>query len=307
LRALNQLAGKRPAQRLVVTAGKLSTADIFDVSSYANNTRTQFMNWALINNAAYDWAADTRGYAHGLALEWITPRWAARLGSFQMPKIANGPNLSNDLIHNRGDQAEAELHPHLIGAERAAAIMRLLAYRNVAHMGIYRDSVDLARRTGATPSITATERTGAAKYGFGLNIEQPLMDDGATGIFGRFGWNDGATETFAFTECDQTISLGGQLSGAWWHRSRDRLGLGLVQNDLSGPHRAYLAAGGLGFILGDGRLNYGPEQILELYYAFQPFEIVAFSVDYQFINHPGYNRDRGPVSVLSLRLHLEYW
>jgi high affinity Mn2+ porin len=302
----NQIAGPRPAHRLVVTAGKLGTNDIFDVNRYANSTRTQFMNWALINNDAYDYAADTRGYTRGFAVEWVHPEWAVRLGSFQMPSVANGPKLAGDLVHNRGDQIEGELHPRLLGAHHAPLVARLLAYRNLAHMGKYRAALALARQTGTTPDITAVEKRCAVKYGFGLNFEQPLGDEGATGVFGRVGWNDGATETYAYTECDRTLCLGGQLSGARWHRPRDRVALALVGNGLSAAHRDYLAAGGVGFILGDGRLRYGPEQILETYYAYQLSRPLALSLDYQFVNHPGYNRDRGPVSVLSLRLHLEY-
>jgi len=304
-RAQNRMAGERPLHRLVITAGKLSTADIFDLNGYANSTRVQFMNWALINSAAYDYAADTRGYTHGIAVEWIHPDWAVRLGAFQMPKIPNGPNLSNDLIDNRGDQAEVEVHPHLLGGEHDPLVARLLGYRNLAHMGDYRDALELGRQMHTAPNIRATERTGAAKYGFGLSLEQPLADDGATGVFARWGWNDGATETFAYTEADRTATIGGQLSGAWWWRPPDHVALALVQNDLSTPHSDYLAAGGLGFILGDGRLHYGSERILETYYTLQPFDLVGLSLDYQLIDHPGYNRDRGPVSVVSLRLHIE--
>ncbi len=304
-RGMNRIAGTVPVHRLVVTIGKLGTTDIFDVNSYANSTRTQFMSWAHINNVAWDFAADTRGYTHGIAVEWIHPQWAIRLGSFQMPTTANGPNLSTDLIHNRGDQAELELQPDFLAEAWTPPVIRLLAYRNLAHMGNYRDSLNLAEQTHTTPNITATERTGAVKYGFGLNVEQPLADGGATGLFARLGWNNGATESFAFTEADRTFTVGGQLSGAWWHRPPDRAGLALALNGLSGAHGDYLAAGGLGFILGDGQLNYGPETILETYYAFQPWWFTALSLDYQLILDPGYNRDRGPASVLSIRLHIE--
>jgi high affinity Mn2+ porin len=304
-RGMNRIAGTRPIRRLVVTVGKLGTTDIFDVNSYANSTRVQFMNWAHINNVAYDYAADTRGYTRGIAVEWIQPRWAIRLGSFQMPTTANGPDLSNDLIHNRGDQAELELQPDLLGDAWTPPVIRLLAYRNLAHMGNYRNALSLAEQTNTTPNITATETTGAVKYGFGLNLEQALADDGATGLFARLGWNNGETESFAFTEADRTITIGGQLSGSWWCRPPDRAGLALALNGLSSAHSDYLAAGGLGFILGDGQLNYGAESILETYYAFQPYEFIALSLDYQFILDPGYNRDRGPASVLSIRLHIE--
>jgi hypothetical protein len=302
----NQIAGtKRPTHRVVITLGKLGTNDIFDTNAYANNTRTQFMNWALINNGAYDYAADTRGYSQGLAIEWVHPDWAFRIGSFEMPTVANGPDLSGDLVHNRGDQMEVELHPHLL-SRKSPLVLRLLGYRNLAHMGDYRQAVALAQQTHTTPDITAVRTRGAVKYGLGINCEQPLGDDGNTGLFGRYGWDDGRTESFAYTEIDRTFSLGGQLSGKRWGRPDDRLSLAFVQNDLSGPHKDYLAAGGLGFLLGDGKLNYGSEQIVETYYSYQIARPLALALDYQFINNPGYNRDRGPVSVLSVRLHLEY-
>lgn len=302
----NQIAGtKRPVHRVVVTAGKFGTNDIFDTNAYANSTRTQFMNWSLINNGAFDYAADTRGYSQGLAVEWVNPKWALRVGSFQMPTEANGISLSDDLIHSRGDQAEVELHPRLL-PKKNPLVLRLLGYRNFARMGDYRQAVSQAQQAGTIPDITATRRRGNVKYGLGVNFEQPLADDGNTGVFGRYGWNDGRTESFAYTEVDRTLSFGGQLSGKRWNRADDRLALALVQNDLSSPHKDYLAAGGQGFLLGDGRLNYGPEQILETYYSFQVAKPLALALDYQFINHPGYNQDRGPVSVLSLRAHLEF-
>lgn len=301
----NQIEGMRPRHRLIFTAGKLGTNDIFDTNGYANSTRTQFMNWALINNGAYDYAADTRGYTKGAAIEWVHPSWALRIGVFSMPLVANGPDLAENLSNNHGDQIELELHPQIL-RHRNPLIIRMLGYRNVATMGNYRDSLVLAQQTGTLPDITASRRPRRVKYGFGLNFEQPLADEGATGLFGRFGWDDGATESFAYTEIDRTICLGGQLSGRHWHRPNDRIALSVVQNDLTAGHRDYLAAGGSGFLLGDGKLKYGSEQIMETYYSYQIAKPLSLALDYQLINNPGYNRDRGPVSVLSLRVHLEY-
>jgi carbohydrate-selective porin OprB len=306
----NQVATTRPTHRVVITAGKMGVNDLFDLNTYANNTRTQFTNWALLNNGAWDYAADTRGYTLGVVAEWINPDWAVRVGSFQMPVVANGIALAGDIIHNRGDQVEFELHPRM-PHKLPPAIARLLLYRNVAHMGNYEEALQLAQETATTPDITKVEHRGNVKYGFGLNGEVPLGDvdkDGTaqTGLFARYGWDDGRTESFAYTEIDRTVQLGGQLSGRRWHRPNDRFALALVQNDLSNDHKNYLAAGGLGFILGDGRLNYGPERILETYYLFQASSAYALTLDYQFIDHPGYNRDRGPVSVLSFRVHAEF-
>jgi carbohydrate-selective porin OprB len=191
--------------------------------------------------------------------------------------------------------------------------VRLLGYRNTAAMGDYREALALAARSGTDPDVAADGRNGRHKYGFGLNGELPLADEGETGLFMRAGWNDGATETFAFTEVDRQLSIGAQVSGAHWRRAADRVGVAAVVEGLSGPHHDYLAAGGAGFLLGDGRLTYGPEQILEIYYRLQLLDSVAsvplrvqLSSDLQFMRHPGYNDDRGPVRFYGLRVHLEY-
>ncbi len=303
--AQNQVKTSRPTHRLVITAGKLGVSDIFDLNAYANNTRTQFMNWALLNNGAYDYAADTRGYTRGIAIEWVNRDFALRLGSFQMPVVANGIDLAGNIGRNRGDQLEFELHPRLL-RHRTPTIVRLLGYRNLAHMGDYRKAIALAQASGMTPDIVKAEARGNVKYGFGLNFETPLGDDGNTGVFGRYSWDDGATESFAYTEIDRHASLGVQVSGKQWRRPNDRFALAVVQNDLSSAHKDYLAAGGAGFLLGDGKLNYAPEQIVETYYNFQASKYMTLGVDYQLINHPGYNQDRGPVSVLSGRIHFEF-
>jgi hypothetical protein len=302
----HEIAGVRPTDRLVLSAGKLGSNDIFDVNSYANSTRTQFMNWALINNAAYDYAADTRGYTHGIALEWIHPDWALRLGTFQMPTTANGSDLSTDLAHARGDQVEGEYHAHLRGDEHDPLIMRLLGYRNLADAGTYRTAIALGQQTGTTPDITAVRQPGSVKYGVGLNLEQALADEGATGVFMRLCWNDGSTESFAYTEADRSLSIGTQIGGVHWNRPDDRVGIAFAVNSLSAPHKDYLAAGGLGFLLGDGKLNYATEQIFESYYAWQFCRFAIASLDAQLISNPGYNQDRGPVTVISLRMHLAF-
>ena len=307
----SQLAGPRATHRLVFWGGKMGVSDIFDVNRYANTTRTQFMNWGLINCAAYDYAADTRGYSQGAAAEYITPSFALRAGVFQMPKIANFISLSSDYKNNFGSQVELELHPKFLATKAGPGIIRLLGYYNRAHMGDYRGSVTLAQQTGAPPDITATETTGNKKYGYVVGYEQPLADNGNTGLFGRVGYNDGKTEDFAYTECDRIGSLGGQLSGTRWHRPNDVFALAVEQNDLSAAHKDYLAAGGSGFLLGDGQLNYGSERLLETYYNYQfskhgAATTIFVTPDYQYIHNPGYNKDRGPVSVASFRVHLEF-
>ena len=237
-----QLPGYRPLSRLQFTLGKLGTNDLFDVSTYANSSRTQFLNWALINSAAYDYAADTRGFSYGGAVEWFQPWGALRYGFFLMPTAANGPDLDTNLLQNGGNQVEVELHPRLAGLAQPATV-RLLGYLNRANMGNYHEA--LARLgSGSPPDIVATRQPGTMKLGANLNVEQPLADDGATGVFARLGWNDGTTESFAFTEADASLSLGGQLSGRTWGRPDDRVGLALVVSGLSPDHAAFLKAGG---------------------------------------------------------------
>jgi carbohydrate-selective porin OprB len=214
-----------------------------------------------------------------------------------MPTVANGLDLDGDLLHAHGDQMEVELHPTLLPDHEE--VVRLMVYGNHARMGDYRDALALAVRQGGTPDITATRQVGRVKYGFTLNIEQPLTEDGDTGLFGRFGWNDGATETFAYTEAEWTLTGGAQIAGAWWHRHDDHVGVGVAANGLRDAHADYLAHGGVGFELGDGRLSYRPETIIESYYLFHALNWLALTVDYQFIADPGHNAARGPVSVVA--------
>ena len=306
-RAQDQIAGTEAVRRLEFKAGLLAVTDDFDHNRYASATRTQFMNWSLWANTAWDYAADTRGYTDGLVLGYVSPAWSLRYGLYRMPTLANGQTLET-LNRAREENLELTLSPWAGGL-----IVRFLGYYNTAAMGDYREALALAARTGTVPDVAADGRNGRHKYGFGLNGELPLADEGETGLFLRAGWNDGATETFAFTEVDRQVSLGAQVSGAHWQRAADRVGLAAVLEGLSGPHHDYLAAGGAGFLLGDGRLAYGAEQILEVYYRLQLWDSVAsvplrvqLSPDFQFIRRPGYNEDRGPVRFYGLRVHLEY-
>jgi carbohydrate-selective porin OprB len=230
-----------------------------------------------------------------------------KFGIYRMPLYANAQTLET-LARARGENLELTLSPPALGT-----IVRLLAYRNTARMGDYAQALAIAAATGGVPNIAADDREGRHKLGLGVNAEQPLADDGESGLFMRLGWNDGKTEDFVFTEVDRHASVGGQLSGIHWQRAEDRLGVGLVLEGLSTPHRQYLEAGGLGFLLGDGRLNYAAEEIFETYYRAQwsfargaSAVRVQLSPDLQYIRNPGYNQDRGPVRFFTLRLHLEY-
>ena len=300
-RAEDQGPTIQASRRLEITAGKLAVTDLIDVNRYAGSTRLQFENWGLFQNTAWDYPADTRGYSDGLAIAWIEPQWALRAASFLMPTFANGNVLDWDIGRARGDEVELSLMPGSAGT-----VVRLLGFLNHARMGSYADAIRVAQQTGQPPNIVADDAPGRTKYGFGLNVEQPLADGGDTGLFARLGWSDGRNESFAFTEVDRHASAGIQISGAHWSRHRDVLGIGVLIHGLSDLHREYLALGGSGFLLGDGRLNYGNERILEAYYRVQIGRWVQVSPDLQQIWNPGYNRDRGPATVLGLRLNVRH-
>jgi len=293
----NQLAGSADRRRLVLTAGKLTIQDLFDDNAYSHDPRKEFLNWSLMTYGAYDYAADSRGYSYGVALEYFHDEWALRGGRFMMPKESNGLALNPRILESFGDQIEIERSHQLRGQPGK---LRLLGYRNQADMGGYRDALADAQGSGAPPDITTTRKR-RVKYGFGVNLEQSLT--AATGIFARGSWNNGEAEEFAFTEIDRSISAGVSVAGTGWKRPSDTLGLAFVRNGLSAAHRDYLAAGGLGFFIGDGQLSYRPESIFETYYSFGLVKDAWLSLDFQRIFNPAYNADRGPVSVASARFH----
>jgi len=306
-RAQDQVAGTEAVRRLELKVGQLSVSDDFDRNAYANSARTQFLNWSLWNDTAWDFAANTRGYSDGFVVGYVSPAWSLRYGLYRMPLYANGQTLET-LLRARGQNLELTLSPAAI-----STVVRLLAYRNTARMGDYAAALAIALATGTVPNVAANDREGRHKTGYGLNLEQPLADGGDTGLFLRLGWQDGKTEDFAFTEVDRHASAGGQLSGIHWARAEDRVGVAVALEGLSDVHRDYLAAGGSGFLLGDGRLDYVREQILETYYRAQwDFACGRIALraqltpDFQYVRNPGFNQDRGPVRFFALRLHLEY-
>jgi high affinity Mn2+ porin len=300
-RGIDQLAGPVPVRRIEIAAGKFAASDLFDVNRYANSTRTQFMNWGLFQNTAWDFAADTRGYTNGVALSWITPRAALRAGSFQMPRQANGNVFDSDLRRARGDNVELTLT-----VLPGGGAVRLLAFQNHARMGDYRVALDRAQATGTRPDIVADDTPGRRKRGVGLNVEQPLADEGETGLFVRAGHDEGTAESFAFSEVEGHLSGGAQLAGSHWARAADRVGVAVLRHTINDAHRAYLAAGGTGFLLGDGALRYGPETFVESYYRAQVGPFLQLGPDVQYVRNPGYNRDRGPAWVTSVRANLRY-
>ncbi len=219
-----------------------------------------------------------------------------------MPTVANGIKLDWDIARARGENFEAEYHPALL--PKRQSVVRALAFVSHANMGSYREAINgYLSGQNAVPDITLYRRQGRVKYGFGLNAEQELTH--LWRAFGRLGWNDGANESFAYTEIDRTALIGSDFRGNPWHRTQDKVGAAFVVNGLSGDHRHYLALGGEGFILGDGGLNYGLEKIFETYYTAHVWRGISVAVDYQHVADPGYNRDRGPASVVSFRIHVE--
>ena len=297
-----QLSGILPARRLDIRFGKMSTVDWFDVNSVGSDSHYQFLNWAVDNNGAYDYAADTRGYTYGLVTEYNDRSWAFRFGEMLMPKEANGIHLDANIARARAENYEYEIHPKLLSQRLTVA--RFLAYVNHANMGSYREAIRayLAGQT-TTPDIVAARQQGRIKYGFGFNGEQELTS--ALTAYGRFSWNEGHNELYAYTEIDQSFSGGMSLRGNAWRRKEDKLGIAFVSNAISGDHQQYLALGGLGFLLGDGKLNYGRENTVEAYYTVKLLPGVWTSFDVQHIWNPGYNRDRGPVFAGAVRLHFE--
>ncbi|HTS27969.1 MAG TPA: carbohydrate porin [Bryobacteraceae bacterium] len=296
------LASTVPERRLELRLGKMSTVDFFDLNSVGSDSHLQFMNWALVNNGAFDYAADTRGYTYGLVMEYYDRNWAARFGEMLMPTVANGIQLDWNIARARGENFEFEYHPAWI--PKRATVVRALGFVNHANMGSYREAIDgYLSGKDPLPDVTLYRKQGNVKYGFGLNAEQevtPLIR-----AFGRLGWNDGANESYAYTEIDRTAEFGADLRGKRWHRSQDKIGAAFVANAISGDHRRYLALGGQGFILGDGGLRYGLEKIFETYYTAHVWRGVSLAIDYQHVTDPGYNRDRGPASVVSFRVHIE--
>lgn len=296
------LASMVPTRRLEFYLGKMSTVDFFDLNSVGSDSHLQFMNWALVNNGAFDYAADTRGYTYGFVAQYFSGPFAARFGEMLMPTVANGIKLDWDLARAHAENYEAEYHVTLL--PRRATTLRGLAFVNHAAMGNYREAIDeyLAGKV-SVPDITLSRKQGNVKYGFGLNAEQELTP--LWRAFGRLGWNDGKNESYAYTEIDRTAEIGTDFRGKPWHRAQDKIGAAFVANSLSSEHREYLALGGQGFILGDGGLNYGQEKIFETYYTFHVVRGISVALDYQHVNNPGYNKDRGPASVISFRIHVE--
>jgi high affinity Mn2+ porin len=298
---LNQIAGEVPSSRLDVTAGKFSLTDVFDDNVYSHDPRTQFMNWALWAPGAWDYAADTRGYNWGIAMQLVLPRWALNFAAVLVPTTANGPNFDPHVGEAHSLNLELVKPFNLIAM---TGRLHVIGFWNQANMGSYQEAINDAKASGEAPDLLHT-RSYRSKFGAALGLEQPLSD--AVGLFARLSWNDGATETWAFTEIDRSAHVGALIRGHAWNRSDDNIGIAYVANALSIDHSDYLSMGGYGFIIGDGRLNYNLEQIVECFYSARLFPSFWLSLDNQLIINPAYNKDRGPVvNASAIRGHVEF-
>lgn len=286
---------------LRITAGKFSLSDFFDNNTFSHDPRGQFLNWSFMSNGAWDYAANTRGYTVGIVLDYTRGPFGARVSSALVPTTANGPELEWDL--SRGHSETAELQ-YRFDDDETPGTLRILGYLTHANMGSYDQAVAEAQ-PGTAPSVVSTRQVGRTKVGVGVNLEQALNP--WLGLFARIGWNDGGNETWAFTEIDRTATIGLLANGVQWGRTLDNVGVAVAVNGISEAHRTYLARGGLGFMVGDGALTYAEEIITEFFYRIhmhdQNFWVTP---TYQLLMHPGYNADRGPVHILSIRVHVEF-
>jgi high affinity Mn2+ porin len=302
-RSYLSLFDELPRRRLEVRFGKFSMPDFFDLNSVGSDTHLQFDNWSVDNNGAWDYAADTRGYTIGLVADYEDRSWGFRFAEALMPKVANGIDLVWRPWQVHAENWEYELRHGLL--PRKSGVVRLLAYTNYANMGIYRDAIAQFREgIVRVPDITNHPWHVTRKYGFGVNLEQNLARNFTA--YARWGWDNGRTESFAYTEIDSTFNQGIGANGALWHRKQDRAGIAFVSNGIKKDHQVYLADGGEGFLLGDGGLTYGRENIVESYYTAHVWRGIYVAPGVQHIDHPGYNRDRGPIVVPSLRAHVEF-
>ena len=295
------LAGRADISRLTLTLGRFSAKDIFDNNTYANDPRTQFMNWGLMANEAWDYPGDALGYITGFTAELNQPHWTLRYGFFQMPRESNGSALDSHFLEAWGMVTELERR-YAIGEH--PGVIRFLAFLNHAHMGSYQDAINLYNEDPSVPADIDASRDYRFKYGFGLNWEQEIIKN--VGVFSRVGWSDGRTEAWVFSDVDRTASLGLSVKGEAWARPDDTFGLAGLANGLSHVHQEFFEDGGTGILAGDGAMTYGWEKILETYYDCAVWKTIHLAADYQYIVDPAFNQDRGPVSVFGARLHWEF-
>jgi len=274
--------------------------DIFDTNKYAHDPRGDFLNWTIADTGTFDYAADAWAYAYGTAVEWYKDQWTLRGGVFDLSTAPNSPALDTTFTQFQW-VGEIERRYELWGQPGKLAVTGFLTR---GRMGSFEDAIQLAALTGGPADITAVRRY-QSRGGVSLNLEQQITEQ--LGLFARAGWADGNIEPFEFTDVDRTVAAGLSLQGARWHRADDTVGLAAIVNGISAARERYLNAGGLGILVGDGKLpNPGSERIMETYYSLAVLRYAHLSFDYQWIDHPAYNRDRGPVSVFAVRVHAQF-
>lgn len=306
------LAGEQDISRLTFTIGRFSPMDMFDHNTYAQDSHTQFMNWAMQTNLAWDFPSDSVGYTTGIAVELNQPKWTLRTGWFQTPGTKNGftaddlvltfphAGSSGKFFDSWGAAGELEWR---YDTNAHPGAVRFLAWTDKANMISYREAASLLESDGPQADLSPA-RAYRYKYGFGLNLEQGVTQN--VGIFSRLGWNNGQTEGWMYTDANWTASLGVSVSGSAWHRPSDSAGLAFVTSGASASAQKFLEAGGLDIVDGDGALTYGSEKVMEAYYNFPIWKAVHATVDYEFVDNPAFNRDRGPVSVFGVRFHWQF-
>lgn len=303
---LNQVPERVPANRITISAGKFAVADFFDGNAYSKDPRTQFFNWSIWANGSWDYPANTRGYTFGAVVEIIKPKWALRLSSVAVPRIANFHLLEYNISKAHSETVELE---HGFSIRKLPGRIRLIASHTRSQAPSYEEGLQAISKGDAflLDVIRGKEEHkmyGGKKIGFGLNVEQQLTAD--IGFFGRAGWNDGKYATWAFTEIDRNITAGFSIKGRGWNRVDDVVGIGFASNGISQDHRDFLKAGGYGFIIGDGNLNYGRESVLEMYYNAKLTGFLWVTLDYQYVKNPAYNKDRGPFHAFGVRSHVQF-
>jgi len=290
------LGSQQDISRITLTVGEISVLDIFDQNTYAGDSTSQFLNWALVGNEAWDYPANSLGYITGFAAELNQPKWTARYGFFEEPRVQNGMAINEQYLQAWGMVTEFErrfsIHDH-------PGAVRFLSFLNRVDSGTYADALDSPVR----PAYVA-DHNYCLSYGFCLNTEYELGK--GVGAFARLGWNDGQTPDWSYADVQKSASAGFSVNGDLWRRPNDTVGLAGIVNGISHVQQQYFADGGLGILAGDGALNYGVEQTLETYYRFQIWKSIHTTADYQYVMNPAYNKDRGPVSVLSIRMHLDF-
>jgi len=302
---VNQVSQYLPDKRITFSAGKFSLADFFDGNPYSHDPRNQFMNWVLMDNGAWDYPANTRGYTYGAVVQLIEPTWYIQFANALEPLVANGPTMDPNFTKTFGIVLESGF-TYKVKDKKGG--LSMLLYMNQNRAGNYEDAIATYNETHNPTTLSVDNDSaynGNKKYGIGISFNQQISE--YAGFFMRAGWNDGKTADWAFTEVDKTITPGFSFDGSWWKRKGDNFGTALVINGLSKEHIDFENTGGYGFIIGDGKLpNYRPEEIWESYYNVKFLEHLYFALDYQYVVNPAYNADRGPISIGSFRVHVEF-